>query len=670
MRAKLSIAAVVVIGGLTALFFFVARGEVRSEVQQEAKSRLEGTFAAVWEKIESNAHEAVRRSADVSNAYRKEFLQAMRAQRALSDALEAKVRAMEPEKRPDLAMVILKGRVLAAYVPEPLLQETKGASDEITNRSCDIEIAEEIFAKEVKRKAGAPASPLAPAGWQAPPVNVGKLDKGKLFSSDLPTAAAAPVVLTLKKGRPAAQGAPKRLAALVVAWKQEQPSAKAKEAAEALAGDDSLRVNKFWPAYVGLRVTLTKIILVTEKRLRAGGRAPEFMALLDGKGIVLHRNKNTEYLVGESLAARYLSVNTALTNGMGQSDIWSQGDLRTPTDKAGKKEKDAARSNLLRIGVTPIFGEAGQIIGGVCMGWTLSDKLAAQIHDTLGVGVVFLEQDKVMASAALPPVPASVIEELKASRVETKKYSPADGTAVFENLEAKEVELGGKKYYAAAGVMAGARDVGAHTYLVFVSASKQMAPFEVVPWTILGLGFLSLVLVLILLSVLARHFLKPIDEIYNGVNEMLAGDMDYTFGVPSAETEGLCYALNALLAKLLGRPEPEDEEEEVEESVEEPASATVALGPLPSEAIPANDPAVSDLVGESDEAHLKRVFDEYVTALDEYGMDVSGFTFKDFRDKIQANERMLKGKYECSAVRFKLGHDEDGAPILIPLAVK
>jgi hypothetical protein len=671
MRAKLSIIAVVLVGGLTGLFFYVARSKVHNKVDAQLQKQLSGNFAAVWNMIESNAHEAVRRSTDISNKHRREFLRSIRAQNALSNTLEAKLQAIEEAKRPDVALVILKGRVLAAYVPKEMLPESKGTVKSVVNRACDIDIADDIFATEVKKKPGAPASALVPAGWKAPPIHVGKLKKGELFAKDLPVAAAAPIVLQLDaKRRPAAKGEPKRLAALVVGWSQSRSQTEAREVALTLAADSELRVTKFWPAYVGMRVSTMRIVMVSEEELRSAGRAPEFLALIDAKGVVLHRNKRTEYLVGESLSSRYLSVNTALSTGSAQSDIWSQEDLRSPEEKKEKQAEEGARSTLLRVGISPIFGDEGQIIGGVCMGWTLSDKMAAQIHKSLGVGVVFLEESKFMASAGVPMVPRSVISKLKKNRVETKTFSKVDGSVEFENLKPRKVTVHGKEYYAAAGILAGAREVGKYSFLIFVPIEEAIAPFAVVPWAILGLGFLCLVLTLVFLTLLGRHFLKPLDEIYNGINEMMAGDLEYTFGVPSPETEGLCYALNGLLAKLLGRPEPEDEEEEVEETADEPAAATVVLGPLPDKALAADDAAVGDLAGEADDAHLKRIFNEYVKALDEDGMEVSGFTFEDFSQKVQVNERMLKDRYECSMVRFKVSRDDEGAPILVPIAIK
>ena len=63
------------------------------------------------------------------------------------------------------------------------------------------------------------------------------------------------------------------------------------------------------------------------------------------------------------------------------------------------------------------------------------------------------------------------------------------------------------------------------------------------------------------------HDTPMLDELENGVANIVAGNMEYTFGVPSSETEGLAYSLNVLMAQLLGRPEPGEEEDEEDTSL-------------------------------------------------------------------------------------------------------
>ena len=675
MRAKLSIVAVIVLGLLTGLCFYLVKDNVETKVRSRVETRLKGHFGAAWNLIEADAHEAVRSTAHITAKYRNEFNTFVDDQVQLQNALERKIKALPPEKQPDAALVVVKGRVLASYVPKEFLPKASAEklNPGLTNRSVDIDVSRKVFTHELKKKAGVRASALVPAGWVKPKVFVGSIKKSKNFAKGLPMAAAAPIVLVFdKNNRLSTQGTPKRLGALVLAWRTKKPPVEVRETAEAVAGDSELRNKHFWGAYKSDRGRLRGILLMAEKELTAEGRPPAFLMLVDSKGVVLHRNRQSKYLVGESLGARYLSLNTVLTTGLPQSDIWSSKELASMGEKKSKKDKgeDSLRSTLIRVGMAAINGDGGKVVGGVCAGWSLSDKKATEIGKDLGTCLVFLEGDDYAASSkGLSSVSKETIKKLKGKRVEAKKYNKVDGSVEFEGLKPTLVTVGGKRYLGASGIMAGARRVGAQSFLILVPLDDAKEPFKLAPWIVLVLGGFAIVIVLVMIFLMSRHFLKPIDEIYNGVNEMLAGDLDYTFGVPSRETEGLCYALNGLLAKLLGRPEPDDEEDEVEDS-DQPEKVTVAMGPLPDEAIGAADDSVAELVKEDDEAHYKRIYSAYVEAMDEYGDDTSAFTYDDFKQLIDVNLRMIKARFECEMVRFKLASDSEGAPRLDPIPIK
>jgi hypothetical protein len=59
----------------------------------------------------------------------------------------------------------------------------------------------------------------------------------------------------------------------------------------------------------------------------------------------------------------------------------------------------------------------------------------------------------------------------------------------------------------------------------------------------------------------ARRFLMALDAIEAGVSEVINGNQDYVFESPSPDFEGLANGLNVMLARLLGRPEPDSDEE-------------------------------------------------------------------------------------------------------------
>ena len=71
----------------------------------------------------------------------------------------------------------------------------------------------------------------------------------------------------------------------------------------------------------------------------------------------------------------------------------------------------------------------------------------------------------------------------------------------------------------------------------------------------------------------ARRILAPLDEIEVGVNEIINGNVERTFRPVGSDLDGLANALNVMLARLLGRPEPGDEEYDEEGNVVRPSGA-------------------------------------------------------------------------------------------------
>ena len=63
----------------------------------------------------------------------------------------------------------------------------------------------------------------------------------------------------------------------------------------------------------------------------------------------------------------------------------------------------------------------------------------------------------------------------------------------------------------------------------------------------------------------AQRFIKPLDKIELGVAEIINGNIDYQFRPVGPDFEGLSNGLNVMLARLLGREEPNEDEPEEEQ---------------------------------------------------------------------------------------------------------
>jgi len=189
-------------------------------------------------------------------------------------------------------------------------------------------------------------------------------------------------------------------------------------------------------------------------------------------------------------------------------------------------------------------------------------------------------------------------------------------------------------------------------------------------WLVLLLGLGALVIAILAMLVTARLILGPAEEIELGVTEIINGNIEYTFKPAGADFDGLANALNVMLARLLGRPEPGEESFDENGNVQsvgkvlldDEASAT--LGGTGS----STDPAVLALAQEPEPDYYKRIYNEYLEARKGVGESIDGVTFESFSAKLRLNEANLKKKYNCRAVRFRV-QTKNGQVTLKPVPI-
>jgi HAMP domain-containing protein len=179
---------------------------------------------------------------------------------------------------------------------------------------------------------------------------------------------------------------------------------------------------------------------------------------------------------------------------------------------------------------------------------------------------------------------------------------------------------------------------------------------------ILALGGLATLVALLALFLAQRRITHQADELESGINEVINGNLELTFRPVGAELDGLANALNVMLARLLGRPEPGEEEYDEEGNViqRDRLAFDTELSEKDTEAVA--------LAQEAEPDYYKRLFHEYVAAREEAGENVEGVTFDSFVTKLRVNEAGLKKKYQCSAVRFKVV-TRDGKVSLKPVPI-
>lgn len=148
--------------------------------------------------------------------------------------------------------------------------------------------------------------------------------------------------------------------------------------------------------------------------------------------------------------------------------------------------------------------------------------------------------------------------------------------------------------------------------------------------------------------------------------DIINGNIDRTFRPVGAELDGLANALNVMMARLLGRPEPGDEEFDDEGN-------PIVLGRVEfEEAVKptsqkAPDPELAALAQESEPDYYKRVFTDYLAARKGIGQP-DEVSFENFIAKLKMNEGKLKAQFHCKAVRFRVV-TKDGKVSLKPVPI-
>jgi len=348
---------------------------------------------------------------------------------------------------------------------------------------------------------------------------------------------------------------------------------------------------------------------------------PDFIALVDAKGAVVA--PSSPLPDADDLKTPFKSVAAALDKGQVSKDVWSYG------------------KNVVKVGVAPVIdGATGERRGAVILGYAISDKEAQEHARKLGSEVIFFSGDRVVATSFAK----SVVGDLKSE--------PALAGLAAENPSPVTVQLAGDTFVADAGPLPLNFDDKTTGAIVLESLSRALEPISTVRYTILLLGVGAFLVALLTMVVTTRLILHQSEEIELGVNEIINGDVDYTFKPVGSDLDGLASSLNVMLARVLGRPEPSDEPLD-----DGSGTGKVLLddeGTAPPGARMSNDPEIVALASEPEATYYRRLFDEYLAARKATGESVEGISFESFTAKLRLNEANLKKKYNCKAVRFRV----------------
>ncbi|MFN3202175.1 MAG: MXAN_5187 C-terminal domain-containing protein [Bradymonadia bacterium] len=368
------------------------------------------------------------------------------------------------------------------------------------------------------------------------------------------------------------------------------------------------------------------------------------------------------------------------------------------SQRKGKTFKDLWqwKGAPMDVAVSPIrFG--GKVVGSVVLGYRLTGAEARKDKEVVHADVAYfvgehLRQGSTLDSSAEAAVARQVVKGM-------------DVQSRIEDGQAFTFTLGNRTWQGMAGHLgsnAGAEKAG---FLVMANLDKAIiaatSHAPMVPLTVMLAAFV----IFGLIAFFHHQFVKPLESIDGGVLEIINGNLDYWFEVDGdskelADTMG--QNLNIMVCHLSGRPLPEDEDEPPRpvkrlqwqgEGASKPAPATPQApqsGPVSSERSPVpamasqfTDPVtpvpladqsglsseILALVNEPEESYLRRVYQEYLNASQEAGAPVKGISFQKFADQLNSHADDLKGRYNCSRIRFLVNIREQGVSLRpVPIA--
>jgi hypothetical protein len=359
-------------------------------------------------------------------------------------------------------------------------------------------------------------------------------------------------------------------------------------------------------------------------RLAKAGRKADLVAILDASGKVVARDLNPEAMFGEDLKERHPAVGRAL-GGEAVKDVWH------------------VENRMTEVAVAPIY-RSGAVGGALLLGYVLSAAQAQEARRLLEVDVAYLNGGKAYASSFV-----IAGTEGKEDTGRTQALAPL-ASAAGGGGEVKLVEFEGQRFAVVGASMHG--NVADRTSgFLFLAAPANALRAAVGP-SLLLIGLLGILIALAAAIMTAKRFLRPLDQVELGLEEVISGNIDYTFKPVGPDFEGLSNRLNVMLARLLGREEPNEDAVEEEE---EPAQKWRADQMVLEEGDGSAAPQVAQTLGaESEAAYYPRLYNEYITTLRSLGRSTDGLSVPAFMAKLRLAEAGLREKWSCRVVRFQL----------------
>lgn len=297
-------------------------------------------------------------------------------------------------------------------------------------------------------------------------------------------------------------------------------------------------------AYVAVEVRKARLEKKDESRKEEPAKVG-IIGVVDAEGRLLARDLQPTWRLLDDLKKDFPSLDVAL-KGQPNKDIWN------------------LDGSMVRVGAAPIRGPQGNVLGAIFIGYVQSTRDAMAQRDVLGTEVAFFLDGKIHASSFQRSGDTSSSESAEEKALAAQLFDgpklAEQAIAARQATELFKVKIGAMEWLAAAAPLPGNATPSKSGFVVLQSLAGGQKEAGPIGGVILGIGLIALLAVLGAAAATARRFLLPLDKVEAGVSEVINGNHEYVFESPSRDYEGLANGLNVMLARLLGRPDPDDEE--------------------------------------------------------------------------------------------------------------
>ena len=348
------------------------------------------------------------------------------------------------------------------------------------------------------------------------------------------------------------------------------------------------------------------------------GLQPAIIAFVDASGVAIGRN-GSKLMRGTDLGKSHEKMKDAIASGQSGSEIWYAPSL----------------SEQWLVSFAPIRNNGREVVGGIIFGTPLDDERVTRTTSKTSGGSIVIAvegQNNIEVVAKSNSVDADAVRALSEGTL-SRSVSGAFGANTAQRLD------GGPKSLVFVG--APLNGYGGTNALLIAVAPASAVDASFIYFSIAAMIALGLVIVAWTGWLLGSYISKPVEELEEGLLQILNGRSDYRFEIEHAVLGGVVFRINTLLNQLMDVQEdmPESNGASSQPRPFYSLHTALKLDEPASQPSQRNDPAsAAALAAEPEDQYYRRLYREYLDAKKSVGDPVENITQEAFFQRIRQRE--------------------------------